>query len=166
MAVNKLDVDGWSESRYDEVCQLVLPFLVKVGYKEDNIQFVPLSALLGLNLESRDLQPEELKSWYHSEAEDKFKKGRSLVEVIDSFRGRPKPVKKPIRVCVYDYLNKGQDAFSAVSGDCCSVKVESGVIKEKDKLLLMPLGAEVTIKAIEKQKEKVNYAHAGDMCEI
>jgi translation elongation factor EF-1alpha len=53
-----------------------------------------------------------------------------------------------------------------VSGDCCSVKVESGVIKEKDKLLLMPLDVEVTIKGIEKQKQKVTHVHSGEMCEI
>ena len=70
--------------------------------------------------------------------------------MLDNFKGRPRPVNKPIRVCIYDYINKGQDAFSAVCGDVCSVKVESGTIQEKDRLVLMPLGAEITVKAIEK----------------
>jgi translation elongation factor EF-1alpha len=88
------------------------------------------------------------------------------VDAIDQFKSRKNPVNKPIRVCVYDYYNKGQDAFSAVQGDCISCKIESGVIQEKDKLILKPLDEMVTIKAIEKNKEKCQNAFSGEMCEI
>lgn len=38
-AVNKFDTENWSEERYDEIVQTVLPFLISpgVGYKEDRI---------------------------------------------------------------------------------------------------------------------------------
>ena len=52
----------------------------------------------------------------------------SFIEAIDEFKSRKNPVNKPIRVCIYDYYNKGQDAMSAVQGECISCKIESGVI--------------------------------------
>lgn len=33
--------------------------------------------------------------------------GFTLVEAIDEFKSRKNPVNKPIRVCVYDFYNKG-----------------------------------------------------------
>lgn len=51
-------------------------------------------------------------------------------------------------------------------GDCIQAKVESGIIKEKDELLLMPFNLPVTIKNIEISKKKVKHAHPGSLCEI
>jgi elongation factor 1 alpha-like protein len=65
VAINKLDINDWSESRYDELIKQIVPYMITVGYKEDKIQFVPVSALKGINLSTRDLQPEQLKSWYN-----------------------------------------------------------------------------------------------------
>lgn len=54
-----------------------------------------------------------------------------------------------MRACVYDYYNNIQDGFSVVSGECLSIKVESGFLKKKQKLHIMPYGVECEIKAIE-----------------
>lgn len=51
-------------------------------------------------------------------------------------------------------------------GDCISAKVESGIIKEKDEVLLMPLNIMVTIKAIESSKKRIKYAIPGTLCDI
>lgn len=58
---------------------------------------------------------------------------------------------KPTRLCIYDYYinNTGN-----LIGDCISGKLESGIIKEKDELILMPLNVNVTVKAIEVSKVK------------
>lgn len=58
VAVNQLDIVEWDEARYDFICADVLKFLERIGYKEDKITFVPVSGLLGLNLDTRDTQPE------------------------------------------------------------------------------------------------------------
>lgn len=57
-----------------------------------------------------------------------------------------------MRVCVYDYFKAME---GNLMGDCISAKVESGIIKEKDELLLMPLNIMVTIKAIESSKKRI-----------
>ena len=51
-------------------------------------------------------------------------------------------------------------------GDCISAKVESGIIKEKDELLLMPYHTIATIKAIESSKQRIKYAIPGTLCDI
>jgi elongation factor 1 alpha-like protein len=51
VAINKLDVAGWKEERYDEIIDKVKPFLIQIGFKESNVHFVPISGLKGLNLE-------------------------------------------------------------------------------------------------------------------
>jgi translation elongation factor EF-1alpha len=45
-------------------------------------------------------------------------------------------------------------------------KVESGIIKDRDSLILMPLNHLVTVKGIEISKKRVPVAHPGDLCEI
>jgi translation elongation factor EF-1alpha len=42
-------------------------------------------------------------------------------------------IHKPLRICVYDYYTS---TSGNLMGDCLSVKVESGIVKEKDELLL------------------------------
>ena len=42
-----------------------------------------------------------------------------------------------------------------------SVKVETGVLRKKDELLMMPLGITCKIKAIEFQKEPADYLYSG-----
>ena len=73
---------------------------------------------------------------------------------------------KPTRVCIYDIFTKNRDGFSITSGDCVSAKVESGVLLEKQKLLLLPQNEEVTVKAIDCQKLKVAHVVSGQLCEL
>ena len=86
-----------------------------------------------MNLHNRDSQPEELKAWYNdTNGEiDCKKKPKCLIEVINGFYAKPRPLKRPMRACVYDYYNSIQDGFSVVSGECLSIKVESGFLKKK-----------------------------------
>ena len=51
-------------------------------------------------------------------------------------------------------------------GDCVQCKVESGIIKERDEVILMPFNISVGIKAIEIFKKRVNYAFPGTICEL
>ena len=140
VAVNQLDVVGWNEERYDFICSDVTKFLEKIGYKANNICFIPISGLMGLNLDTRDSQPEELKKWYNEEAgkTDPRKVPRCLLEAIDQFKSKPRPIKRPMRACVYDYYQTVQDGLSIISGECLSIKCMSGAIKKKDTLLMVP----------------------------
>jgi elongation factor 1 alpha-like protein len=53
VAVNKLDLIGWSKDRYEFIMSEVKPFLKSIGFKDENISFVPISGLEGVNLSEK-----------------------------------------------------------------------------------------------------------------
>jgi elongation factor 1 alpha-like protein len=149
LAVNKLDTTGWSQSRYNEIVGLMLPYLKSVGYKEKDIWPVPVSGLTGENILER--KEEALKSWYS---------GPVLLDLIDHFALPPRHADRPLRMCV-------QDVFKTLSlGQAVAGKVECGTILPRDRLLLLPLGETVTVRALESRGEGVNIARAGDNIEL
>ena len=48
IAVNKMDMVGWSQERYKEVLETLRPFLLKTGFKTENVRFVPVRCVVGL----------------------------------------------------------------------------------------------------------------------
>src|SRR5215469_12574620 len=69
VAVNKMDLIGWSESRFAELQAEFRPFLKELG--ADEVIFIPLSARDGENLARRS----ERMPWYQ---------GSSLLEYLDN----------------------------------------------------------------------------------
>ncbi len=66
VAVNKLDLIDWDKDRYDFIVSEVQPFLKSIGFKEDNISFVPISGLVGINLSEKPdpVKAASLAAWY------------------------------------------------------------------------------------------------------
>ncbi|KAJ8086338.1 hypothetical protein PM082_005161 [Marasmius tenuissimus] len=65
VAVNKLDQVEWDKSRYDEICDYLKPFLIQSGFQPSKAKFVPVGAMLGVNLASRDGETgAKLREWY------------------------------------------------------------------------------------------------------
>lgn len=52
IAVNKMDIVGYSEECYRDICAHTTQLAKKAGFKPDQITFVPVSALDGVNLTS------------------------------------------------------------------------------------------------------------------
>lgn len=134
----------------------VRPFLKSIGFKEESISFVPISGLEGINLSEKPsgAKAPALAEWYQ---------GPTLIETLDNFKLPKRSSNKPLRVCVYDYFKQTE---GNLVGDCIAAKVESGIIKERDQLVLMPLNHIVQVKGIEMSKKRVNAAYPGDLCEI
>lgn len=61
----------YSQDRYLEIQAELISFLIKIGYKEENITFVPISGYEGENLLERSKKME----WY---------RGPCLYEILDS----------------------------------------------------------------------------------
>ena len=64
----------WSRSRYEEICGVLRTFLVQSGFHPSKTQYVPVSAMQGINLtrcEGNDASP--LQGWY---------KGPALVDLL------------------------------------------------------------------------------------
>ena len=145
VAINKMDdpTVNWSRERYEEVKNEVARMLRMVGYKVDKIAFVPTSGWTGDNLVKRsDKMP-----WY---------KGPTLYEALDAFEPPPKPVDKPLRIPV-------QDVYSIRGVGTVPVgRVETGVLKEGDKVIFMPSGKVGEVKSIEVHHVRIPKAEPGD----
>lgn len=129
VAVNKMDMEfnkrEWSEERFKDICEKMTLFLTKqVGFKEPDIMFVPCSGLGGENLVKKCTNP-KLTEWY--------KDGRSLLDCINQLRPTERPIDKPLRFCVSDVFKSPQSSAVSLAG-----KVESGLVKLGDKVIVVP----------------------------
>ncbi len=145
VAITKMDDDTvkYSQARYEE-CKKELESLLKVvGYDTSKIAFVPVSGWTGDNLAKQsDKMP-----WY---------KGPTLLQVLDGFTQPPKPVDKPLRIPV-------QDVYSITGIGTVPVgRVETGILKEGDKVVIMPGNVPGECKTIETHHTKMPQAEPGD----
>ena len=145
VAINKMDdpTVNWSKERYEEVRNEVARMLRMVGYKVDKIHFVPTSGWTGDNLVKRsDKMP-----WYA---------GPTLYEALDMFEPPPKPIDKPLRIPIQDvYTIRGV-------GTVPVGRVETGVLKEGDKVIFMPSKKTGEVKSIEIHHVRIPRAEPGD----
>lgn len=119
--VNKMDDPScnWKKERWDEIRTGLLPFLLKTGYKETDIYWVPISGLTGANL----LKPLEKSvcSWYD---------GPTFMEIIDNLPVEKRDAEGPLRIPI---LDKQKDRGIVIHG-----KVMQGTVRVGDKIALSP----------------------------
>jgi elongation factor 1-alpha len=145
VALNKFDDDviKYSEDRYNEVKAEISKLLKTVGYKTDEIAFVPISALIGDNLKD----PSPNMPWY---------KGPTILQALDNLKVPPKPVEKDLRIPVQDvYKIKG-------AGTVPVGRVETGKMQIGDKIIINPGEIKAEIRSIEMHHEAMKTAQAGD----
>ncbi|GAG53821.1 unnamed protein product, partial [marine sediment metagenome] len=76
----------------------------------------------------------------------------TLIEAIDAFDLPPKPTGKPLRVPIQDAYNIKGTGVVPVG------RVETGVLKKNDKIVIMPTGFEGEIRSIEMHHEEQDQA--------
>jgi len=143
VALNKMDDSGYSEARYKEVKEIAEKMLKLVGYNTSKVQFIPVSGWKGDNL----IKKSENMPWY---------KGPTLLEALDVFEAPEKPIGKPLRIPV-------QDVYSITGVGTVPVgRVETGIVKTNDKVVVMPSGVNGEVKSIETHHTQMDSAEAGD----
>lgn len=143
VALNKMDDSGYSEARYNEVKEIVEKMLKLVGYNLSKISFIPVSGWKGDNL----FKKSENMPWY---------KGPTLAETLDLFEPPEKPLGKPLRIPI-------QDVYSITGVGTVPVgRVETGVLKANQKVIVMPSGVTGEVKSIETHHTQMESAEAGD----
>ncbi len=144
VCINKMDEVKYSEARYKEVKEELADFLKSIGYKVDQIPFIPTSALEAVNLKTKT--PAKTP-WYT---------GPCLLEALDAVTLPPKPLDKPLRVPINDvYSIKGV-------GTVPVGRVETGVMKPGQKISFMPANKTGEVKTIEMHHEQLTQAVPGD----
>ncbi len=143
VALNKMDAVNYEEAQYNKVKDELSKLFTSIGYKIDQIPFVPVSAYKGDNLKEKSSN----MPWY---------KGDHILSYLDNLKPPEKPTGKPLRLPI-------QDAYTITGVGTVPVgRVETGVMKPGMKVVFMPSGAIGEIKTIEMHHEQLAQAVPGD----
>jgi elongation factor 1-alpha len=143
--INKMDdpTVKYSEERYKAVRAEFEKLLRMVGYDVTKLPFIPVSGWVGDNLTTRSPN----MPWY---------KGPTLLEALDMVTEPPKPIDKPFRLPV-------QDVYSITGVGTVPVgRVETGVVKVGDKVIIAPVNLTAEVKSIEMHHTPIEKAIPGD----
>ncbi|PIN79789.1 translation elongation factor EF-1 subunit alpha, partial [Candidatus Woesearchaeota archaeon CG10_big_fil_rev_8_21_14_0_10_34_8] len=147
VAVNKMDMVGHDESKFNKVKEEVSTLLKSVGFKPDTITFVPVASLKGDNI----VKKSENMGWY---------KGPTLLEAINNLNPPERPTQLPLRMPIQDVYNITGIGVVPVG------RIETGIMKVGQKVVAVPgrEGKQVPgeVKTIEMHHEQQQQAVPGD----
>ncbi|KAF8640104.1 hypothetical protein AX17_001340 [Amanita inopinata Kibby_2008] len=147
VAINKLDQVEWDQARYHEICDALRPFLTQSGFSMAKTSFVPVGAVQGVNLVSRDsMVAKDLDAWYH---------GPTLVDLLDTLEPPSRDITAPLRIPTFNVF-KSQGSAMAISGRICG-----GVVQVGERLRVLPGDETAVVKSIDTEKTNVPWATAG-----
>lgn len=145
IGMNKIDATTppYDEKTYLQAKEEISKLLKMVGYKTDDIPFIPMSGLMGDNL----AKPSENMKWW---------KGPTLLQALNNLKVPQKPTSLPLRVPV-------QDVYTIAGVGTVPVgRVETGVMKKNDKIVFQPANVTGEVKSIEMHHEEAPQAEPGD----
>lgn len=149
IAINKMDISGvdYKEERYNKVKTEVTALIQSVGYKADEIKFIPIASLPGDNV----VKNTDNLSWW---------KGGSLLDAINDLKEPERPTNLPLRMPIQDVYNITGIGVVPVG------KIETGVMKIGQKVMAVPgregKGVPGEIKSIEMHHSQMQTAEPGD----
>ncbi len=145
VVVNKMDLVGYEQARFDEVRRGFDDYLRSIGVTAT--YFVPASAREGDNVVGRsDGAGADNMTWHD---------GPTLVDALDAFSPSSAAKHLPLRMPV-------QDVYKFDERRIIAGRIESGAIEVGDRLVFMPSGRTGRVKTIEDWAfgERVTRAHA------
>jgi sulfate adenylyltransferase subunit 1 len=143
VAVNKMDLLGYSEERFNEIQADYLNFVEQLGdRKPSDIRFVPMSALKGDNV----VNASEHTGWYT---------GQTLMQILESVQINRDTSKRDFRLPV-QYVNRPNLDFRGFAGT-----IAQGSVNVGDEIIALPSGKRSTVKEIVTFDGNLNSAAAG-----
>lgn len=140
VAINKMDLVGFDEARFNEIKNDYLAFAKNLGERE--FFFVPISALDGDNV----VNPSERSPWY---------KGQSLMQILETVEISGDKNIGDFRFPV-QYVNRPNLDFRGFCGT-----VASGMIRRGDEIKVLPSGKTSTVKDIVIYEGSIEEAFVG-----
>jgi sulfate adenylyltransferase subunit 1 len=141
LCVNKMDLVDYSEARFNEIVQEFRNFSVKL--ESADIRFIPISALEGDNVVDRS----DKMLWY---------KGRTLLDLLETIHigsdANLIDCRFPVQTVIRPHKTEFHDHRSYAG------RVEGGIFKKGDKVMVLPSGLESTVKAIHSYTEEIKEA--------
>lgn len=143
VAINKMDAVNYDEAAYKQTKENLSKLLKGIGYKVEDMLFIPTSAYMGDNIAKKsDKMP-----WY---------KGPTLIEALDLIKLPEKSINKPLRLPVQDVYDIKGIGVVPVG------RVETGVLKSGAQIIFMPSGVKGEVKSIEMHHQQLPQAEPGD----
>jgi bifunctional enzyme CysN/CysC len=140
LAINKMDLVGWSQETFDTILAEYRDFADQIGIKQ--FTAIPMSALKGDNITA----PSDAAPWYD---------GPALMPLLESLPVdddlRDKPFRMPVQ-----WVNRPNLDFRGFSG-----LISSGTIRPGDKIKALPSGRESTVERIVTFRDDLDVAVAG-----
>ncbi len=127
LVVNKFDLTDYSEEVFESIKDSYQTFAEEIGLEE--VQYIPVSALLGENL----VQRSERTPWYG---------GPSLLEYLETVEVTNESADLPFRMPV-QWVNRPSSDFRGFSGSIVAGRVRPG-----DRVSVQPSGRGATVKRI------------------
>ncbi|MFA6296302.1 MAG: GTP-binding protein [Patescibacteria group bacterium] len=141
VAVNKMDLVEYKLDRFNEVVQELKTFLSSINLKPTYI--IPVSANKGENIAKRSTS----MKWYNE---------KTILEALDSFTPLKDKANETLRFPIQDVYKVG-DKRVLVG------RLESGSIKQGDKIIMLPSNNESEVTSIEEfGNPNKKEAHAGE----
>ena len=143
VAVNKMDVVNYDANKFAETKNAISTFLKAIGYDVSKVLIIPYSALQGDNVKVKS----DKMAWYT---------GPTLLAGLDTFVVPSKPTEKALRLPI-------QDVYSVSGFGTVPVgRVETGVMKPGDQIIIEPSGVKTEVKSIEMHHQQLAKAEPGD----
>jgi len=166
VAINKMDLVGFAEARFHELCDAVGGFAAAIGLEP--LAFVPISALHGDNV----VKPSERMPWYA---------GLTVLEAIHGIQV-VEDTQRPLRFCVQDVYTlpfscatvglpdraraedtAGQAGRGTGKGRRIAAgRVECGTLDAGDRVFVLPDGQAAEVLSIERFHSDRGLAEAGE----
>jgi sulfate adenylyltransferase subunit 1 len=144
VAVNKMDLVGFDPSVFDRIKADYTLIADKLGIK--NPIFIPMSALNGDNVVDKS----DALAWFE---------GGTLLEHLESVNVADTVNLDDARFQVQYVIRPKSDELHDYRG--YAGRIQSGVYKTGDRVVVLPSGIETTLSAIEMNLNNVDYAVAG-----
>jgi elongation factor 1-alpha len=144
IGINKMDAVNYDKQKYEEIKKQMTDIMKSFGYKGmDSLLFVPYSAMTGEDVSKKS----EKMSWYS---------GPTLLEALDTLKEPSRPTEKPLRLPI-------EDVYSISGFGTVPVgRVETGILKPNDQIIIMPSGIKTEVKSIEMHHQSLQQAIPGD----
>ncbi|MBI4210562.1 MAG: translation elongation factor EF-1 subunit alpha [Candidatus Diapherotrites archaeon] len=143
VAVNKMDEVKYEEAKFKGIVDTMKKLLSGIGYKDEQVKYIPISAWEGENVAK-------------TSGKMAWNKGPTLVQALDELKAPEMPTDKPLRLPI-------QDVYNIKGVGCVPVgRVETGILKPGDKIVVMPSGKTGEVKTVEAHHEQLPQAVPGD----
>jgi len=153
ICVNKLELMDWSKERYDYIEAQVRDYLNSLNFDDKDIFFIPVSGLLGVNLNKIDQSITKL-NWYT---------GKTLIEIIDLLDNPVREYEAPVRFAISDVT---VTTINFLQGVGIFGKLETGAIFEDQEYLIEPVNIKTKIRSIAVDNIKTSSIKAGQSGEL